>query len=472
MKRYLYTIIICLFTLSVQAQQWVWHEIAEEQSESEPVPTWIIYLTLIIGFVIYRYIRNKDAEEEEIIAQNRRIEEQQRLEEEYDVYKDEEVVFYDDDLIVPDISHSRPIMSNNAYSDSSYTKNEKPTSKEIEPFQKPIIQTETDFYILSSDGKELIKGKDADNIIISEGVERIKHGAFMNKKIKHVKFPKSLKHIESFAFCYSSIEYLEVPATIDRFEKYIFSGCNSLREVKIEDGIKVFGIGMFRECVRLEKVSLPESLITIPEAAFENCFSLHNINLPSGLKRIGDSAFDNCQILELFSIPQTVNNIGIGAFRDCYALKEITIPNGVVGISDRTFYGATNLEKVILPEDLAYIMERAFYGCEHIHIKIPQSVRYIAPNAFAQCNNNSYDNLQIEVPIGKKSILENMHSQLIGKVSEYSTSSPYVDSEDLARKRQLFIAILEDKHRQEMEHFCNEFNVAIRIDKQQTYSNF
>ena len=81
MKRYLYTIIICLFTLSVQAQQWVWHEIAEEQSESESVPTWLIYLTLIIGFVIYRYIRNKDAEEEEKIAQNRRIEEQQRIEE-------------------------------------------------------------------------------------------------------------------------------------------------------------------------------------------------------------------------------------------------------------------------------------------------------------------------------------------------------------------------------------------------------
>ncbi len=472
MKRYLYTIIICLFTLSVQAQQWVWHEIAEEQSESESVPTWLIYLTLIIGFVIYRYIRNKDAEEEEKIAQNRRIEEQQRIEEEYDVYKDEEVVFYDDDLIVPDISHSRPIMSNNAYSDSSYTKNEKPTSKEIEPFQKPITQTETDFYILSSDGKELIEGKDADNIIISEGVERIKHGAFMGKKIKHVKFPKSLKYIESMAFANCSIEDLEVPATIELFEELIFSGCDFLKEVKIEDGIKVLGRGMFNRCVSLEKVSLPESLITIPESAFEYCFSLQNINLPSGLKRIGYSAFGNCQILELFSIPQTVNNIGIGAFRNCYALKEITIPNGVVGISDSTFYDATNLEKVILPENLAYIMDSAFHGCGHIHIKIPQSVIYIASNAFSQCNDYSYENLQIEVPIGKKSVLENLHPQLIGKVSEYSTNSHYVDSEDLALKRELFITILENEHRKEMEYFCNEFGFSIRMDKQQTYSNF
>lgn len=471
MKKYLYAIIVSLLTLSTQAQQWVWHEIAEEQSESEPVPTWLIYLTLIIGFIIYRYLCNKDAEEEKI-AKNRRIEEQQRIEEEYDVYKDEEVVFYDDDLIVPDISHSRPIMSNCAYSDSSYTKNEKPISKEIEAFQDSIIQTETDFYFLSSDGKELIEGKDADNIIISEGIERIKSNAFMGKKIKNIKFPKSLKYIESFAFYNCSIEYIEIPATIDCFGDFIFYGCDSLKEVKFQEGIKNFGIAMFQYCTCLEKVFLPQSLISISESAFENCFSLHTINLPLGLKRIGDSAFDNCQMLESFTIPQTVNDIGICAFRQCCALKEITIPNGVVGISDGTFYGATNLEKVILSDNLAYIMERAFYGCEHIHIKIPQSVSYIAPNAFAQCNDKSYENLQIEVPIGKKSILENIHSQLIGKVSEYSTSSSYVDSEDLARKRQLFIAILEKKRRKELECFCNEFGVSIRLDKQQTYSNF
>ncbi len=478
MKKYLYTIISSLLALSAQAQQWVWGEIAEEQSESEPLPTWLIVFVLIIGFFIYRYLCNKDAEEKEKRAEEKSIEEQQRLEEELDAYKaeheDEEEQFFDDDIIEPSTSHFRPttIMSNSAYSDSSCVKHEMSISKEIESSQEPIIQTETEFYSLSPDGKELVKGKDADIITIPEGIEKIKFEAFMGKKIKSVKFPKSLKHIEDLAFSGCSIEYIEIPATIDCFGAFVFSGCESLKKVKIEDGIKVFGVGMFSGCMCLEKVSLPQSLITIPNFAFEDCISLHNIKLPSCLKRIDDSAFCNCQILETLSIPQTVNDIGITAFRQCYALKEITIPYGVVGISDRAFYEAMDLGKVVLPEGLAYIMERAFYGCEHIHIKIPQSVVYIAPDAFAQCNDYSYDNLQIEVPTGKKSVLENLHTQLTGKVSEYSTSTHYVDSEDLARKRQLFIAILEDKRRRELEDLSTELGVSFRIDKQRTYSNF
>ena len=479
MKKFLYTIIISLLALSAQAQQWVWDEIAEEQSESEPLPTWLITFVLIIGFLIYRYLSNKDAEEEEKRFKEREIEEQQRLEEELDAYivrhEDEEEPFYDDDIIEPSASRFRPtaIMSNSAYPDSSSTKNEMPISKEIEPSQKTVIQTETDFYFLSSDGKELVKGKDVDDIIIAEGVEKIKFGAFMGSKIKNVRFPKSLKHIEALAFANSSIEYVEIPATIDSFEECIFSGCDSLKEIKFEDGIKVFGIGMFSRCMCLEKVFLPKSLIIVPESAFEDCISLHNINLPLGLKRIGDSAFSNCQALETFSIPQTVDDIGIGAFSQCYSLKEIAIPNGVVGISDRTFYEAIDLEKVTLPENLAYIMKNAFYGCEHIHIKIPQSVVYIAPDAFAQCNDFSYDNLQIEVPVGKKNVLENLHAQLAGRVSEYSPNSHYVDSEDLARRRHLFIAIIENKRRRELEDLSAELGVSFRIEnEQETYSNF
>ena len=57
-------------------------------------------------------------------------------------------------------------------------------------------------------------------------------------------------------------------------------------------------------------------------------------------------------------------------------------------------------------------MSHAFYGCKYLHIIIPPSVSYIAPDAFDQCNEYSYENLCIEVPKGKKEKLEQLNEHL------------------------------------------------------------
>lgn len=128
----------------------------------------------------------------------------------------------------------------------------------------------------------------------------------------------------------------------------------------------------------LKSVLLPQSLLSIPDSAFEGCISLDNVTLPPNIKYIGFSAFREC------------------------GLKSINIPETLFGISEYMFYDAYDLKKVELPNTITCIMSHAFYGCKYLHIIIPPSVSYIAPDAFDQCNEYSYENLCIEVPKGKK----------------------------------------------------------------------
>ena len=65
----------------VSAQQWVLDEIAEEHDSSESIPTWLVGVLLIIGFLVYKHLQRKDEEEQERRIKEQKYEEEQQLEE-------------------------------------------------------------------------------------------------------------------------------------------------------------------------------------------------------------------------------------------------------------------------------------------------------------------------------------------------------------------------------------------------------
>lgn len=83
-------------------------------------------------------------------------------------------------------------------------------------------------------------------------------------------------------------------------------------------------------------------------------------------------------------------------------MKSINIPETLFGISEYMFYDAYDLKKVELPNTITCIMSHAFYGCEYLHIIIPPSVSYIAPDAFDQCNEYSLKIYALKFLKGKK----------------------------------------------------------------------
>ena len=107
-------IFFLIATIPVSAQQWVLDEIAEEHDSSESIPTWLVGVLLIIGFLVYKYLQRKDEEEQERRIKEQKYEEEQQLEEQLQKYReqhDDDIDFYEDDdnLIIPDIPSARII---------------------------------------------------------------------------------------------------------------------------------------------------------------------------------------------------------------------------------------------------------------------------------------------------------------------------------------------------------------------------
>jgi len=465
------SLVVSLITIiPVSAQQWVWDEIAQEHDSSESIPTWIVGVLLIIGFFVYKHLQHKDDEERCIKEQKR--EEQQRFEEEFREYREQhedDIDFYEDEdnLIIPNISSANTINKESSAKESIEIVSDESTIQST-----PI---EKEFYTISADGKTFIKAKDTDYIIIPDGVEVIKFEAFMMRKIKSIVIPKSVRKIETLAFSSCDIEKLVIPNTIESYGEFVFDGCDSLKEVIVEEGVTKLGVGMFRNCMSLTTVSLPQTLLSIPDSAFDGCISLKNIALPPNIKYIGDDAFCNCQSLTELYIPKSVSNIGFSAFRGC-AFQKIIIPSSIFGISEYMFYDAYDLKEVELPNTITCIMSHAFYGCEHLHIIIPPSVSYVAPDAFNQCNEYSYENLRIEVPKGKKEKLEQLCEHLKGKILEYDVTEDMTIPTDLQNRKKQFIDFHIFKEKENLRNmepmFYHGTQVAFRYENKCPYNNF
>ena len=161
---------------------------------------------------MYKHIQKKDDEAAEQHAKERRMEEAQRLEEELHEYRDQheddiDISQFDDDIIVPSCpSH----VDHHASVESLSTKSEKQSSN-----------IETNNYILSPNGKEFIKAKNCESLIIPDGVEVIKAFACCGN-IKNITIPHSVKVIEDFAFSGCSVNKIVIPNSVEKFGACIF----------------------------------------------------------------------------------------------------------------------------------------------------------------------------------------------------------------------------------------------------------
>ncbi len=107
---------------------------------------------------------------------------------------------------------------------------------------------------------------------------------------------------------------------IEYFDFFDFSGCTSLKNVRLPRTLKSFdaseqkkGGGTFSGCISLESIYIPDGVDGINDDVFLGCTSLKNIRLPEGLTYIGSYAFTGCDALEEIDFPSTLRRIGKGA---------------------------------------------------------------------------------------------------------------------------------------------------------------
>ena len=171
------------------------------------------------------------------------------------------------------------------------------------------------------------------NIVIPSSITQIGSRAFSGcSSLKNIELPKSLTALGNsvFAGC-TSLKAITIPSTVKSMGRGVFFNCSNLASV-ILPNIKIslgsdreyprIG-GMFEGCSSLQHIELPASIEDLGEEAFFRCTKLAEVNIPQGVTAIGYSAFRGCSNLRRIFIPKTVESIGVNAFAECSSLTDV-----------------------------------------------------------------------------------------------------------------------------------------------------
>ena len=215
------------------------------------------------------------------------------------------------------------------------------------------------------------------------------------------------------AFAYNkNLTSIVIPDSVTSIDKNTFSGCIGLKSVTLGNGITGIEEGTFRNCSALTNIKLPDTLESIGSEAFCGCSGLKNVALGTGLTRIESYAFRDCSALTSIVLPDALESIGRLAFGSCYSLTEIKISDNVKEIGLNAFIstgyyrddenwknGFLYLESyllyceyflsgnVIVKNGTKLIADNAFDSTRATSITLPNSVKYIGKEAFADGNN-------------------------------------------------------------------------------------
>lgn len=134
-----------------------------------------------------------------------------------------------------------------------------------------------------------------------------------------------------------------VPDSVTAIGSYAFGGCWALDEIVIPDSVRSVGSRAFDACDRLTSISFPDSVTDFDEMAVMNCGSLENIRFPEGIKEIGSFMFESCGGLKEIAIPDSVETIDYSVFSSCPELETVDIPESVICIEAYAFYDCPKL---------------------------------------------------------------------------------------------------------------------------------
>ncbi len=225
-----------------------------------------------------------------------------------------------------------------------------------------------------------------------------------------VKFSEGLKRIDRWAFLGTSIESIEIPASVTVINE-AFWGCSSLKEIKVKKGNKVYD----------SRKGCNAIIESATGTLLQGC---ENTVVPDGVKVISSSAFYRSKIKKI-KLPSSLEIIERGAFAECKELKKLVIP-GSVKIIELEILCASGIEELIVENGVEIISEYAFFECPKLrYVYLPESLkefgRYGA--VFVDCpelvrvdvdkdNEYYYSNGQVLVDKRTKTIIDGWGTEI------------------------------------------------------------
>lgn len=191
-----------------------------------------------------------------------------------------------------------------------------------------------------------------------EGTSRT-YSPFRNmKSLKNIKFGNYCTYIDDKQFegC-SSIQEINIPASIGSILSKAFKDCTALTYLKVEDAEDAFGIWEDAlENTSIKNIYMgrnlgfwadsPDNSETGVYSGTQNLTTLTNLEFGPMVKSIGFHAFEGCTALTNVIFPDNMEFILSYCFKNCSSLSKITLGSGVESIQKEAFAGCDNLRMV------------------------------------------------------------------------------------------------------------------------------
>ncbi len=201
----------------------------------------------------------------------------------------------------------------------------------------------------------------------------------------------------------TSLESIELPATLTTISTDVFYGCSKLSKVNLEEGLTSIGTRAFYNCA-LTSVTIPSTMTSLGNGAFKsnpltsvtwlpancsigtdsdapfyNCTDITSFTFGDQVEKIPAYLCKNMSKLEAVIIPKSVKSIGISAFMYCSKLTSFEFPEGVATIATSILEGCISLKTLIIPSSVTTINQDAFYNCSKLeaiynHATTPQTI--------------------------------------------------------------------------------------------------
>ena len=242
-------------------------------------------------------------------------------------------------------------------------------------------------------------------LTIPYGVQAIGDNTFKGcSSLEKLQLPTSLRSIgkEAFLGC-TSLKELVIPDGVESISDNAFGGCV---ETVTRNGYTETVKREFVSCSSLEKLQLPASLRSIGKEAFLGCTSLKELVIPDSVESIGDNAFSGyvetvtrdeygretvkrevvgCSSLEKLQLPASLRSIPNEAFMGCTSLKELVIPDSVESIGDIAFAQCSSLEKIEMKGETPPVVHKGSFPYR-VTIYVPAA----SVNAYSQKKIGGY----------------------------------------------------------------------------------
>ena len=210
-----------------------------------------------------------------------------------------------------------------------------------------------------------------EHIIFDEGIEDISLARFdFFLKLKSISFPNSMLKVGGFSGC-ESLEEIIIPEGVQIITNYAFNGCTSLNKVLFPQSLKYIEPYAFYECSSLKEVEFYDSITNIQENAFSDCLNLQQVKflestveLPAESCYLENYCFSGCSGLDDFVLSERVSTIHLGwaVFLRCGNLKSIYIPSNEL-LTDGNSFSSSGLETIEINAVRAELKERDFSDC-------------------------------------------------------------------------------------------------------------